>query len=1112
MKKNQQKRMAIKKYIYRIIHDLKTIVLLLVLGLGTAYATNSDQQQSRNISGKVTDANGESIPGVSVLLQGTATGTITDIDGNYTIYVPDNNSVLVFSYISYIPQEVVVGDRTVIPITLRENVEQLEEVVVTALGIKREKKALGYSVSEVKGDNLTQTSQGSVLNALAGKISGVKINQMDGTSGSSVNMIIRGATSLNNDNQPLFIIDGVPVKNQLNNIFQGADFGNPISDLNPDDIENVSVLKGASAAALYGSRAGNGVVLITTRSGQGAKKGIGISVSSSNVAEIPYHYFPLQSTFGSGKSGAHLLEEEENESWGMQLDTGETAVVWNSNGQEVPLVSYPNRFKDFIRTGFTTTNNVSIDGNYDKGFFRLSAGSMQNEGIIPNVDLSRTTISLNTGYNLTKKLKITALFNWASSGSDNRPNVNGEDRNDIVRSLTEIGAQVNIMDLRNYWIKGQEGINQLRYKTKQNNPWFVAYENTNAFDRERLTTKIQFDYDITDELRIMGRFTRDGNVENRESKRAFSSYSEPNGAYIINDINRKETNFELNLSYKNTFFEKWSLNAFVAGNRMYSYTKEIYNHASRLVVPALYTISNGVPGAVTYKSGWYEKGIYSVYGMASIGYSDMVYLDLTARNDWSSTLPVENRSYFYPSASVSILFSEVFKLPQWISFAKLRGGIAQVGNDTEPYSLYPYFSTDSDWGSSKRMYMDGGLLNSNLVPEKSTSQEAGLELRFLDNRVSVEATYYVVKNKNQILDITVPVESGATSKKINAGEIESKGWEISLNTTPVISGKFQWDMGFNFTGNKTRLKELAEGMTYVEWMSTDGASIRTYEGGLIGDIFCQPMLTVADKDSPYYGYPLLNSSGQYQTDNNPDHIIKIGNANPDFNLSFLPNFRYANFSLYANIDWNHGGKFYSKTRMFMQNNGMREDTFSGISYDPTRSIEEQIKANPQRFFGEWVGGRTAEYGGFPWPAGTGEGRRQDASFNVGVREVVVNGQKTYVENLGGSTTRWLDPFTANRYANRPFPYRNTYDATYIKLREVALSYHLPNSFLKKLYIQNAVISVIATNMFTWTKAKADIEPERAYRPSDDGKWSNGFEYYNTLPWTGTLGLKVSFDI
>lgn len=1088
---------------------MKSMTIRLLMAGIFVFVANYIHAQT-GVSGVVTSSSGEKLPGVTIIIKGTSQGVTTNSDGFYTLSVPGPNSVLVFSFVGMTSQEVVVGNRTEIHVTLASSTIGVDEVVVTALGIKREKKALGYSVGEVKGDDLIETSQASVLNALAGKVAGVRINQMDGTAGSSVNMVIRGAKSLNNDNQPLFVIDGIPMKNQRNNEFEGADMGNAISDLNPEDIESVSVLKGASAAALYGSRAGNGVVLITTRSGSKARKGIGVSLTTSNQFEVPYHYMPLQMTFGSGKLGAHKLEEDENESWGAQLDVGEMWVQWNSKGEKVPLVSYPDRFKAFFQEGFTTNNNVAVEGNNDQGYFRLSTGDMRYTGIIPNVGLNRSNISLNAGYNFSDKLSVTANISWVESGSGNRPNINGDDRNDIVRSLYEMGAQVDVKQLKNYWIPGQEGILQFKQKEKQNNPYFLAYENTNSFTRDRFANKVQFDYKLTDELTLTGSFARDAYTEGRESKKAFSTYGQANGGYAVSNIYRKETNMEVNLSFKKDLGEKWNVNGFVAGNRMYDYGRTLTNEAMQLTIPGVYSISNGVAGDVTYDSYWYEKAIYSVYGMASVGYNNLVYLDFTARNDWSSTLPSDNRSYFYPSASLSVLASEIFELPSWISFAKLRGGIAQVGNDTSPYSLNQFFTIGADWGTQKRIYMGGTLKNPNLVPEIATSKEAGIDLNLFSSRIGLDATWYVVENANQVLSISLPVESGATSKMINTGLITSKGWEIALTTTPVMSGKFRWDMNFNFTRNRTWLTRLAEGMTNFQWYSTDGAMFMTYEGGLIGDIYQQPMLLVKDKNSPYYGYPLLTTDGKYQIDTDPALREKIGNSNPDFTLGVQPSISWGPFSLYANIDWNQGGDYYSKTRMFMQNNGQSDNTFSGIPYDPSRPVEQQVKENPYYFFGEWVGGRTAEYGGFPWPGTTGAGRLQDACFNVGVREVVVNGVKTYVENFGGEGTRWLDPFNAVRYANRPFPSRNTYDATFVKLRELALTYRVPKQFSAKAGLYNSSVSFIATNLYTWTRVKNDIDPERAYKPNS-GAWTQGVEYYNTMPWTCTLGLKLNLE-
>ncbi|MCE1197464.1 MAG: SusC/RagA family TonB-linked outer membrane protein [Marinilabiliales bacterium] len=1095
---------------YRI-YD-RQIVILDANGNAPANAPlPAEQPQKKDLKGKIVDETGQPLPGVSVVVKGTTTGISTDANGEFLLKVPVTAKTIVASFMGMQTLEADIANKSSVELRMKSTSVAVSDVVVTALGMKREKKALGFSVGEVKGEMLTETPQLNLLNSLQGKVTGVRISQMNGNAGSSVNIIIRGAKSLSNDNQPLFVIDGVPVNNGSNNIYNGADMGNAISDLNPDDVESISVLKGASAAALYGSRAGNGVILITTRSGAKGKKGLGVSVNSSLVFDVMTDIYPYQTRFGTGKAGAHVFEEGENEVWGSQLDVGEMWAQWNTNGEKKPLVSYPNRIRDFMQTGYTVTNNVSVDGNNKNGYFRLSMGDMRNQGLIPNTDLNRSTINLNTQYKLSDKLSVTANFNWNETGSDNRPNVTGDDRNDVVRSLYEKGPQVNILDLRNYWKPGLEGIQQSVNASKQNNAYFVAYENTNSFTRDRLISKVQFDWEIIKDLSLMGRFSRDAFSESRESRRAYSTTTNLTGYYnIYNSIN-KETNIEFNLSYKKKFGKDWSANGFIAANRRYVFGRVISNTASSLVIPQLYTISNGAPGTVTYSSAWSKKAVYSLYGMASIDYKGMVYLDMTGRNDWSSTLPVANRSYFYPSASLSVLFSEMFKLPEWFSFAKFRAGTAQLGNDTGPYNLDPSFSIGVDWGTVKQMFMGGNLTNNQLKPERSTSNEIGVDLKFLKNRIGLEATYYQIQNRNQILNISIPIESGASSKSINSGNIESKGWEIGLSTTPISKKDFKWDLNFSFTRNRTYLKELAEGLSNIDFYSIEGGNgvIRTKVGEEIGDIWVKPLLTVADKTSPYYGYPIISSAGKYQMDSDPAHMVKVANTNQDFILGIQPSFTYKGWTLFANVEWNQGGHFYSNSWMFMTNNGVNASTFGGAAYDKSQNIVDQIKANPNAFFGNWVGGRLPELGGFAWP--TTQARYADASFNPGVREVVTNGVKSYVENLGDPTlTKWLDPFNANQAANRQNVARAIFSSTYVKVREIVLSYRIPNKFVQKLSLQHASLSLVATNMYEWTKAGIHIDPERAYRNTGSG-WVQGSEYYNMMPWTGTLGFKINFD-
>lgn len=1067
---------------------------------------------ARTVTGKVTSAkDGAPLPGVNILVKGTQAGTSTDVSGNFSIDVAGQGAELIFSYIGFNSQSVEVGSQSVIYVSLQESVETLKEAVVTAMGITRDKRSLGYSVGNVQGEALTQTPQNNVLNALSGKVAGVQISQMDGTAGSTVNVVIRGANSLNSDNQPLFVIDGVPVANKLDNGFAGADMGNAISDINPNDIANISVLKGPSAAALYGSRAGNGVILITTKSGRGTKKGLGVSLNTAMVLEVPLKYVPVQNKFGSGKSGAHILEEQENESWGPRLDTGDEWVQWNSNGQKAPLVSYPDRFKDFFRTGTTNTNNVSVNGNYDKGNFRLSVGNMKNKGVVPNTDLSRLTLALNTTYNLTDKLRAQANFNISESGSDNRPLIDAS-RNSPVRSIYEMGAQVNILDLEDYWVPGQEGIQQRVYKSKQNNPYFIAYENPTGFRRNRTVSKLQLDYDITSEFSLMGRFSRDAYEEKLEAKKAYSNFEATKGGYEVEMNDRKETNLDFIASWKRNFGETWSLNVLAGANRLEQRSNFINNATTELVTPGLYTIANGAPGTIIYNSEWTRKLLYGVYGSASIGFRNVAFLDLTARNDWSSTLPKSNRSYFYPSASLSVILSDVFTLPSWISLAKFRAGSAQVGNDVAPYSLRQTYLADTDWGASKRMYQNDILKNNNLKPEISSANEIGLDLKFLKNRLGIEGTYYMRNNKNQVLTIGIPIESGSSSKLINAGLVQSRGFELGIHATPVESGNFTWDINLSFTRNRTRIKRLAEGITYFSFNSYSGAEVRTYVGGDVGDIYQQPMLKVTDQNSPYFGYPVLTSGGLYQTDTDINHIQKIGNYNHDFLMGIQQTFRYKNFSLFANIDWRQGGSFYSNTMMFLGNNGQLEESLSGVAYDRNIPIEQQIKANPEAFLGKWVGGRNAEYGGFDaWTGSKKTTRVQDASFNVGVRSSKdAEGNTTYVENLGGANTVWLDPFSAYRYSTRPFPSENMYSATYVKLREIAITYHLPKTLTEKLRLQNASVSIVGNNLYEWTAAGVGIDPERAFRQSGSA-WMQGVEYYNVMPWTGSVGLKLNVD-
>jgi TonB-linked SusC/RagA family outer membrane protein len=1074
------------------------------------------------ITGQVTDEeNGEGLPGVNVIVKGRNQGTVTDIQGNYKIDVPDENTILVFSSVGFLQQEITVGNRSVIDITLTTDIQTLGEVVVTALGISRDKESLGYSVGTVSGEELNETPQASVLNSMQGKVAGVQISQTYGVRGSSMSMVIRGATSLNSDNQPLFVVDGVPIYNTSDNLFNQVDLGNAVSDLNPEDIESVSVLKGPSAAALYGSRAGNGVVLITTKSGKGKERGLGVDFNTSFIADNPYEYLPVQNEFASGQEGAFVFENDAYEFWGPKLDNGFIAQQRNQDSPS-ELISHENninRQKDFYQTGWTQVNNVGVSGNYDKANFRVSLGNYDNKGIMPNVDLKKNNIGINGTMNLTDNLDVTVMTSLSESKSDNRPNTDDSFLTP-TRAILTIGPQVDMSPYINpetWWMPNQEGIVQRRWKERWNNPYLMQELATTGFDRTQAITKIQASWEFVENLRFTAKYLRSHLSQRAVNQRPWNTVDATKGNFDIQNSSFREQNWEGLFSYNNTFFRDFDLQANFGGNLRYNYKENLHNSTTNLVIPGLYNISNGAPGSVIYNNFLSEKKVNSLFAQASIGYKNMVYLDLTARNDWSSTLPKENRSYFYPSASISILTNEMFDLPEWISLAKIRAGYAQVGNDVDPYQLQRYYNFGEDWGDVKRASLDLTAKNAQLKPEIATSKEIGVDLSFWDNRISLDATYYVVENENQVLGINTPITSGAQSKLINAGLVKSNGWDVTLNTSIIRQTDFSFDLGLNFTRNRTTIVELADGIEYFGY-SQGYAYFYTYPGGQVGDIYQAPFFKVEDENSEYYGHAIIFDNGKPERNQNPDNFEKIGNYNPDFIMGINPSIQYKNFSLTAVFDWRSGGEFYSETLRQGKNDGRFPESINGsVDYDPNVDIVEQIKANPDKYINEWVGGRDSEYGGFVWPEEEQRENRSyvnadgekvyvnDASFDVGVRE---DGNGGYIENFGGPGTIWLSPYNAQKGADRYLASANLYSATYVKLRELSITYRFPKSLISKVKLQNLSLSLLGQNLFIWTKHNVFIDPETAF-VSRDGVNEPGYEFYSVIPYTRSFGLKLN---
>lgn len=1108
-----------------------TSLLLALLLVGNAFAT---PPQEVRVSGQVTSSeDGQGIPGVNIVVKGTQSGTITDVDGRYSVSVSDNNAVLVFSSIGFDTQEVPVNGRTSIDIGLRVSTSTLDEVVVTALGIEREQRSLGYHVSNVSGEDLRQATQENFLNSLAGRVPGVTINQTSGP-GSSVSVIIRGATSLTTDNQPLFVVDGVPMSNGLNNVGQRGDgnqvdYGNAISDINPDDIESVNILKGPSAAALYGTRAGNGVVIITTKSGS-SKKALGVSFSTSTMFENATRLLDFHYKYANGNRVNNFSPGSAY--WGgLPLDAGNTAVQWNSprdiNGNPIAteLKSYPNAMKDFLQTGVTSTNNIAVSGGGDKGSYRVSYSNMIHTGMIPNSDLYRNGLNTSADFKIIDKLTLNTNINIGRSYSNNRPSIGDRQANPL--EAVYASSYVDYNQMKGIWVPGQEQIQQLRTDANDN-PYFIAYGINNAFRRDRIYGNVSLNYEFTSKLSLMVRHSLDMYNENRETKIPFSFSRMALGGYYLSDHHFAETNSDFLATYK-TDVRDFDISVSVGGNIMnregsHSLIGTGSNRNNGMVRPGFYSVKNIPLDNINVENSYYKRAIYSVYALASIGFKDQVYLDLTARNDWSSTLPAGEQSYFYPSASLSWLANYTFDLPQEVSLLKIRGGWASVGNDTDPYQLYPFLAT-GNYNAVSTVSVPDALLNPNLKSETATSIEGGIDLNLFNDRIRFSGTYYTMDNEDQIFNVPLPQSSGYRSKFINAGMIRSRGWEVSLGGTPYQNSKWKWDVDFNWSTNKTTVERLAGDMEFLTLYSENGGGSYAFLGEEIGNLYSRGYAYVQDENSDYYRWPILTNSGEWTELSGMETMRHIGNFNPDFIMGMQTGIRYNRFILNASFDWRKGGEFMSFTYRYGESDWKSQRQLDllipGGLYSPDE-LADLLKSDPSKYIipraGNYprVGGHTAETGGMP--VGASDGGGNDGAFVPGVIQTA--GANTpdnyeddeYVEHLGGSGTDLnIYPIT-DTYA-WGFNEQITFDASFIKLRELSLGYQLPNIGV----IRNATFSVYTRNIMLWTKADIGIDPERAFwaTSSEQGNTSSmfrqGIERQNVLPWSISYGFKLNFN-
>ncbi len=1121
---------------------LTFLITILMITFSTAGSNlQAANQGDIQVSGTVTSVtDGTALPGLSVVIQGTSLGTVTNSEGRYSINVPDN-AVLIFSFVGFETREIPVEGRNLINVEMTESIESLDEVVVTALGIKREEKSLGFSVGKVTGEELTRVVQENVLNSMAGKVSGVTINSTGGA-GSSVSMVIRGATSMSTDNQPLFVIDGVPMSNTINNVGgfgvdNRVDYGNAIADLDPESIESVSILKGPSAAALYGTRAGNGVVLITTKKAAGVT-GMKVSVTSNTVFDMPVRFLDVQTQFSTGlfsfrpeNVGGGILptiSPGDGTGAGPENDKGYWAVQWHSpldaNGVPVPVevISHPNNIRNFINDyGFTTTNGASIFGSNASLNYRLGFNNMTHTGLIPNSDLNRNNLSLSASSRVREHLTISTDLNFTNTWAENRPASN-RGTNPMQWAYNH-PTNIDIRLLQDYGT----GNNIKRVSNNHENPYYLAYDVNNSFNRYRVYGNMAATWEISPNFSVMGRFTMNKSDEVRETKIAPGYSKEPNnGAYGIVSSNGLERNMDALATYKHDG-EVFSITASAGGNILYSKASSITNASkagSGLIVPNVFTIQNISAGTLEYSNYRSQKGINSAYAMANLGLKNMIYLDLTARNDWSSTLPPENRSYFYPSASLSLMINEMLSMGDQVEMVKIRSGWARVGNDTSPYRLFATYQDAGQWGDAIRLAKQSGLLSPNLLPEEATSFEIGADIRLFSNRLRFDGTYYTVDNRNQILGVPLASSTGSSGIQINAGLLQSKGWEFLLGVTPVQTRNLRWDLDLNFTQSDTWILELTDGVGFIEFW--DQARVKNIgyvkndelgHDGRVGNLYSRRVKRVNDPSSEYYGFPILGSGLDAEWEGEEEYSL-VGNYNPDFIMGLQSSFTYKNFSVNMTFDWRSGGQYVSQTYRYLSESVHTQTWLDQLVHPgdlggkPSQALRDWVVANKDQLLLSDrlrpVGGPTPEYGGFP-ESFSGV-TVYDGTFAPGVTGHYDSNGKFVLEseNLGNEGTIFL-PYVVS------YPWdigeANMFDADYIKLREISLTYTLPTTVSHKWGMEDVSFSVYSRNIMLWTKdADLKIDPERAFQAEGGGRFLQGVERYNADPWVVPIGFKVGF--
>lgn len=1053
----------------RIFTTLWVLCLTCKLGFG----------QDMVLSGTVKDVQGSPMPGVAVLIKGTTLGVVTQNDGTYSLSMgqADKDAVLVFSFLGFKTQELKWNGKTVIDVTLEEERQELEGVVVTALGIKREEKGLGYSTQTVTEKMMSDATPTNWASALVGKVAGANILSTSSGPISSARITLRGDASLNIDgNNALIVLDGVPLNSQMtgdgsNSYGAGGggdvpvDYGNGIADINPDDIASIQVLKGATAAALYGSRAANGVMLVTTKSGVNKKKKyLGVTFNSNSSFDRVLHWPEFQEEYGQGDlktnaSGKLYYSYGDSEdgaasgnvalSFGPKLD-GSLYYQYDPETQQMGTVRTPwvkrNHRKAFWQTGYTLVNSIAIDGSSEKSAVRLSLTYTKNEWIMPNTGFNRIAVSGSFQNQVTDKLRVSAKVNYVKRQSDNLP-ATGYNNSSIPYFMILTNPSVDVRWYQQRWVKGKEGREILRpFSPWLDNPYVIAYECLNPMEKHGVVATGSIIYEFSPKWELMIRSGIDLSFDTREMIRPYGLKNFPKGYYQQQDVFSYENNTDVLLTYRNQLSNSFNLSVSVGANRMDNKYKMQQAYVKDLITPGVYKLSNGVAAPITTFTER-NKRVNSVYGTATLSYANKIFLDVTGRNDWSSTLPSGNNSFFYPSVSTSFILSDLLRLPEQISFAKLRASWAQVGNDTAPYKTAKYYNTSAFPGSAS---VSPTLYNARFKPEISNSIEVGLDWRMFKQRFGLDLAFYNNITRNQILDVPMDQTTGYTKATMNSGKVRNRGIELQLDGTPVKTKNFTWNSTFTWAKNYNKVLSLAAGLTDGQTIAYTGGTncaLIAKVGGSIGDIYGYKLKRAPDGQVVWKdGITARTTEFEY-----------VGNAYPAWKAGCSNEFSYKNFRVSILFDGQWGGIVYSQTHHKMTEHGTLKHT---LKY------------------------------------------RENPNFEVVGEGVMLDERGQYVPN---NVPISVSKYYAD-YWRRANVETNSFDASFLKLREARIEYTIPSAGLNKIGIERLTLALYGRNLAMWTKDFPVYDPEVA--TLNNGTIVPGSEM-GQLPSTRTMGFNLT---